>query len=140
MQRREFLKTSCSYCLAAGAGLLASSLSSCAAPPMLDAAVVDHKISVPLSAFSQSDSQIVRPNGFLFDIGLHRGANGKFRAFVLQCTHASTQLTPTGDGYTCPEHGSTFDTEGRVTRGPAQIPLRQLPAEVSSDIVVVYLK
>ena len=140
MQRREFLKTTCSCCLATSAGLLLGSLSSCASLPMLDAAVVDHKITVPFSAFAESEYQILRPKGLLFDIALHKETDGTFRALVLQCTHASTQLTPTGDGYTCPAHGSSFDSEGRVTHGPAQIPLRQLPTEVSPNTIVVYLK
>jgi nitrite reductase/ring-hydroxylating ferredoxin subunit len=139
MERREFLKASCSYCLAASTGLIVTSLSSCTAPPMLDAAVIDNRITVPHSAFARSDYQILRPSGLLFDIGLHRESDGTFRALLLQCTHASTQLTPTGDGYTCPAHGSTFDVEGRVTRGPAQLPLRELPTEQSQDTIIVRL-
>ena len=140
MQRREFLRTTCSFCLAASAGVLVTSLDSCAVPPMLDAAVADNTITIPHSAFDHSDVQIVRPGGLLFDIALHRDADGRFRALVLQCTHASTQLTPTGDGYTCPAHGSTFDVEGRVTRGPAQFQLRELPTEQSGDAIVVRLR
>lgn len=140
MDRRDFLRSTCTFCMAAGTGLLATSLSSCAGPPMLEASVIDHRITVPLSAFVGSDFQIIQPEGFLFDIGLVKGADGKFQAFVLECTHASTQLTPAGDGYTCPEHGSTFDIKGKVTRGPAQLPLRQLQTAVSSDSVTIYLR
>jgi Rieske Fe-S protein len=140
MQRRDFLKTSCSSCLAATAvGFLSTLLNSCSAPPMLDAPVTDHKIAIPLSALGQSDLYIIRPVGLLFDIALHRDDTGNYRAFVLQCTHASTQLTPTGDGYACPAHGSTFDAEGRVTRGPAQLPLREFPASASGDMIVIRL-
>lgn len=140
MQRREFLKSSCSYCLAVSSGLLLTSLSSCASAPVLEAQVVDNKITVPLSAFAGSDVQILRPSNLLFDIALHREADGQFRALVLQCTHASNQLTQTGDGYTCPAHGSQFDIEGRVIRGPAQLPLRHLPTEQSQSMIVVYLR
>lgn len=140
MQRREFLRTTCTCCLAAGAGLLLTSLGSCAATPTLDAEVVDHKVTVPLSAFAQSDLQIVRPGGLLYDIALHRETNGTFHALVLVCTHASNQLTPTGNGFSCPAHGSTFDVEGRVTHGPAQLPLRELATERSNDSVVVHLR
>jgi Rieske Fe-S protein len=140
MQRREFLKSSCSYCLAVSSGLLLTSLSSCASAPVLEAQVVDNKITVPLSALAGSDIQILRPSNLLFDIALRREADGQFQALVLQCTHASNQLTQTGDGYTCPAHGSTFDIEGRVTRGPAELPLRHLPAEQSQNMIVVYLR
>lgn len=140
MQRRDFLKTTCSYCLAAGGGLLTASLSSCASLPLLDATVVDNAITVPRSAFADSDFQILRPNNLLFDIALRKETGGEFRALVLQCTHASNQLTPTGDGYTCAAHGSTFDREGRVTHGPAQLPLRELPVEQTQDAIVVHLR
>jgi nitrite reductase/ring-hydroxylating ferredoxin subunit len=140
MQRREFLRTTCAFCLAASAGIMVTSLSSCANLPVLDATVIDHSITVPLSAFTQSDYQIIRPNNLLFDIALHKKPDGQFRAIVLQCTHASNQLTPTGEGYTCPAHGSTFDLDGKVTHGPAQLPLRELPTESSRDAVLIRLR
>jgi len=140
MQRREFIRNTCSYCLAAGAGVITMSLSSCATTPVLDATVVDKTISVPLSAFAASDYQIVRPTNLLFDIALEKKADGQFRALVLQCTHASTQLTPAGDGFTCPAHGSTFDKDGQVTRGPAQLPLRQLPTEKTDEAILIHLR
>lgn len=107
---------------------------------MMDATVVDNAITVPLSALAGSDYQILRPNNLLFDIALRRESNGRFRALVLQCTHASNQVTPTGDGYVCPAHGSTFDIEGRVTRGPAQLSLRKLPVEQTKDAIIVQLR
>jgi nitrite reductase/ring-hydroxylating ferredoxin subunit len=140
MERREFLRTTCSFCLAAGAGMLAMSVSSCASMPVLDATMVGKTITVPISAFAQSDYQIVRPNNLLFDIAVQRKTDGRFRALVLQCTHASTQLNPSGDGYTCPAHGSTFDIEGGVTRGPAQLPLRELPTEQSNNALLIHLR
>jgi Rieske Fe-S protein len=140
MQRREFLKTTCSSCLTAGSGLLLASLDSCASTPVFDTRVIDQKITVPLSAFAHSDSQIVQPSNLLFDIALHRTSDGTFRALVLQCTHATNQLTTTGDGFACPAHGSTFDIEGNVTRGPAQHPLHELPTERTETTIVVHLR
>ncbi len=139
MQRREFLRTTCSYCFLAGTGFLLSSLESCASVPVMDTQVVDKKISIPLSAFTSSDTQILQPRGLLYDIALHKEADGNFKALVLICTHASNQLTPTGSGYSCPAHGSTFDAEGRVTRGPAQLPLRELPIERTLDAVIIHV-
>ncbi len=49
------------------------------------------------------------------------------RLFVLSaiCTHRKCKLAAEPDGsYYCKCHGSTFDSDGRVTRGPAK---RDLP-------------
>jgi Rieske Fe-S protein len=139
MERRVFLRTTCSYCLAAGAGLLLGSLSSCSTTPYLETEVVDGKIDVPLSAFLGSEYQLLRPKNLLFDIALRKNSDGTFRALVLQCTHASSELNAAGEGYTCPLHGSTFDMEGNVTHGPAQQPLRELRTEQTQNTVVVHL-
>lgn len=47
------------------------------------------------------------------------------------CTHRRCTLNLAPDGsFICPCHGSTFDPEGAVTRGPAQRDLPRLPLRV----------
>jgi len=45
------------------------------------------------------------------------------RAISLVCTHLGCSVTVTPDGLSCPCHGSIFDRQGRVLRGPADRPL-----------------
>lgn len=45
------------------------------------------------------------------------------RALSLVCTHLGCTVTVTPDGLSCPCHGSIFDRQGRVLRGPADRPL-----------------
>ena len=137
MERREFIKTSCSLCLAVGGGMAMSALSSCATFPVYSAIVADGTLSVPLSVFSENKIQIIRPIGREYDIALRKEENGTFRALMLRCTHASNPLTYSGDGYTCRLHGSSFDAEGKVTHGPAEIPLTTFDTKLIGDSVQI---
>ena len=138
MERRNFLKKSCTFCLAAGAGYMMGSFSSCASIPVFETALDGHMIRVPRSLFAEADTHIIRVAEMEFDIGLKREPDGSLKALLLRCTHASNQLTYTGNGYACSLHGSTFDGEGTVTHGPARNPLRQFPTKISgSEIVII---
>ncbi len=63
-----------------------------------------------------------------------RDADGIY-AMTLTCTHQScniaTQGSVSGSGITCSCHGSRFDVQGNVTRGPASSALAHL--SVSAD-------
>ncbi len=50
------------------------------------------------------------------------------RAFLGLCTHLGCRLQLMAGGQlVCPCHGSAFGSDGRVVRGPALKPLRELP-------------
>jgi len=42
-------------------------------------------------------------------------------------------LENNADGFACPCHGSRFDTNGKVTHGPAAQPLQRLRIEITKD-------
>jgi cytochrome b6-f complex iron-sulfur subunit len=56
-----------------------------------------------------------------------------FTALSLVCTHLGCTVGSKPEGFACPCHGSRFDIQGRVTRGPAAKPLRPLGVEVPKD-------
>jgi len=60
-------------------------------------------------------------------------AESGFSALSLICTHLGCTLESNVDGFACPCHNSRFDTEGRVTHGPAAKPLNPLRIEVTED-------
>ncbi len=53
------------------------------------------------------------------------------------CTHAGCLVEDTSgtisDGLSCPCHGSTFDGNGAVTRGPARTPLQHYQVTIAAD-------
>ena len=58
---------------------------------------------------------------------------GGFTALSLVCTHLGCTVENKLEGFACPCHGSKFDQEGKVTRGPAQKPLGSLRTGITSD-------
>ncbi|MFI1828568.1 Rieske (2Fe-2S) protein [Streptomyces sp. NPDC020412] len=59
-------------------------------------------------------------------------AEGQYRAFSAQCTHAGCALDKVeGTEGNCPCHGSRFDvTTGKALNGPATVPLPEVPVTV----------
>ena len=139
MERRDFLKTSCSLCVGISAGILLSQLSACSSLPLYKAERNGDSIEVPLSLFSNIDLYIIRPKNYEYDIALQKHNDGSYAAFLLRCTHAATKLQFIGNNFYCNLHGSTFDEHGAVTRGPAEYPLTKLKARVVNDIIQIEL-
>lgn len=63
--------------------------------------------------------------------------SGGFYAMSAICTHAGCVLEDNSEtiaaGLSCPCHGSTFDGDGNVTRGPAHAALQHFQVSVASD-------
>ncbi len=53
-------------------------------------------------------------------------AGGQFTAYSLVCTHLGCTVEQQGQQFACPCHGSRFDANGAVLKGPAVRPLKQL--------------
>ena len=63
---------------------------------------------------------------------LLRSDNG-FSALSLVCPHLGCTVESKPEGFACPCHGSRFDSQGEVTRGPAIKPLTALRIETTPD-------
>lgn len=67
---------------------------------------------------------------------LGRDATGLY-AMSASCTHAGCLISvagaPNQESLSCPCHGSQFDANGAVTRGPAGAPLQHYQVDVASD-------
>ncbi len=70
-----------------------------------------------------------RPATMLLLSGRARG----FSALSLVCTHLGCTVESKPEGFVCPCHGSRFDLQGKVTRGPAGNPLNSLRTGITSD-------
>src|ERR1019366_4066276 len=58
---------------------------------------------------------------------------GAVRFLSSTCTHLGCTVNHTGEGFHCPCHGSTFDSEGKVTSGPAPRALTWYLVTLSKD-------
>ncbi|MGW6571238.1 Rieske (2Fe-2S) protein [Streptomyces sp. NPDC054945] len=65
-------------------------------------------------------------------------AEGEYKAFSAQCTHAGCVLDKIVEGEgNCPCHGSRFDVKtGKVLRGPAAAPLPAVPVRAENGKLV----
>jgi Rieske Fe-S protein len=100
--------------------------------------IVDKKITLPLAAFQKSSMQLVRPNGWLFDIAVEKKADNDYLALLLQCTHQENQLTAMGTaGFYCNLHGSRFDSNGNVLKGPAEQSLERYRSYVENNNLII---
>lgn len=71
---------------------------------------------------------------------LSRTAEGSFTAVDAVCSHQSCTVTGVdGSIYVCPCHGSRYDRNGRVVKGPATASLRQFPTSFASGVVTITL-
>ena len=60
-----------------------------------------------------------------------------FYALDLTCTHLGCTGTVTPTELVCPCHGSRFDRQGAVLKGPAERPLRRLQVYIEGERWVV---
>ena len=141
MQRRAFIKSSCNICLLLTAGAILPTLSGCSpAYKVINTEIHDNQVEIPLAGFAQSPLQLIRPKGWLYSIAVHKKEDNTYSAFLLKCTHQDNQLMAAPNGYTCSLHGSSFNTQGRVTKGPAERALKQYPVTTGGNNLIIHLK
>ncbi len=141
MNRRNFLRNSCQFCLAGTAALALAELSACspAGYKAIRADIVDNQVQVPLSSFDHAPFQVISPRKYSYEIAVHKNADQSYSALLMRCTHMDNQLTVTGNGFYCNLHGSTFDQQGNIKKGPAERKLKELKTAISQSNLVIYL-
>jgi Rieske Fe-S protein len=121
--RRRFLEVVAHGSALAGAACLGVACSSDAPTGMIAAGNV--------SALAVGSLSVVPGNA----LAIGRDAGGVY-AMTLICTHAQCDIASDGSVsaqlITCDCHGSEFDANGAVVRGPAQTPLEHFAVTISS--------
>ncbi len=141
MERRNFIKSTCNICLLGASGFFAAQLPGCspASYSIFKTEAIDKKVTVPLNLFDKSPFQIVRPKKIFYDIAVQKKEDKSYSAIQLLCTHQQTQLTVTGNRYTCSLHGSQFDKNGNVRKGPAEKPLLHFKTVISDENLIILI-
>ncbi len=140
MERRAFLKSSCTLCILGTAGLMFPSLVSCSGgkQSVYKAAIQGNKVSIPLALFEEQNVRQVRPKGWLYDIAVHQLDDKSFHAILMKCSHMDNQLTLTGSGFQCALHGSRFNKEGVPQNGPAERTLTFYRTAIENENLIIY--
>jgi Rieske Fe-S protein len=77
------------------------------------------------------------PDGWEDPVYLLALDGGGFAAVSSVCTHRGCTVDLGGPGLACPCHGSQYDREGRVMRGPANRALTRYPVRASGDELII---
>jgi Rieske Fe-S protein len=142
--RKEFLRH-----LTGTAGLvaltpLASLLDSCATSFHVATALLrGNTVVVPsagLPDFTQKNVYAkVFVEGRIKPFYFFRSPEGKMYAMDSNCSHRGCEVNKTRKGFECPCHGSEYDLNGNVVRGPAPEPLEKYDVEMSGTDFIFQL-
>lgn len=139
MKRRDFLKKGCTACAAvAGMGMM---MQSCTGTlPVVQSAVENQELKVPLSIFDEKMTNMVRVenNALGNDILLIKDEKG-YTALLMKCTHQGFGLVATDTKLVCNAHGSQFDLSGNVIQAPATDPLKQFKVTTNTNDLIIHL-
>ena len=136
MHRRDFVKSLPVVPAGLLLGASALALSACGGMPYLAPRGSGNRLVVSAARVPEAGVLLQRP-GMEHPVFVHATEQGGYTALLVRCTHRGCQPDPVGDRFVCPCHGSEFDLEGAVLRGPAE---RSLPryrvAREGEDVVV----
>ena len=132
--RRDFV----SVCTLAA---LSVALGGCASLAMRRVTPVDGRLELALAHYpelSERESVLtVLPDGTDQPVFVLTDSEGAHTALSSTCTHLGCTVEAGGTNLVCPCHGSTFDRQGRVLRGPAEDPLPKYQTRLTSDGVLI---
>ena len=146
MQRREFIKNSCSACLSLT--VLSTLVSSCVATKYISGELGKDGLTISKDEFkvkqkggtAYSSFIIVRNDALQFPICVYRLNENEYSALWMKCTHQGAELQASGDVLQCPAHGSEFNNKGQVTNGPAGSNLRTFPVTLTNHELFIDLR
>ena len=135
LDRREFVSTCATLC----AGAL---LGGCVSMVTHPVPIVGGRVRLSLAQYpelARPDGAIrVQPEGHPEAIYVVTTPEG-FAALSPTCTHRGCTVDVSGARLVCPCHGSTYDREGRVLKGPAERALPRYAVTRTGDELVVEL-
>ena len=130
MDRRHFVE------LAAGALALAA-LPGCASLIATPVTPVNGVVRIVLRNYPALERAggflRIRPDGEATPLYVLNNGAGRYVVLSPVCTHLQCTVALEGAQFLCPCHGSMYDRDGNVLRGPAMRALRRFTAEPSPE-------
>jgi Rieske Fe-S protein len=146
MQEQEFVISRKTAIVSGGVVLAAAALSACttygkapspapAGGPPSEGATAPRP---PGAAALATTADVPVGSGLIVDdVVLTQPSAGVFKAFSTVCTHAGCAVSKIAEGtIDCPCHGSKFNLDGTVAKGPASRPLEPKPIAVEGTSIV----
>jgi Rieske Fe-S protein len=143
MRRKQFL-------LGAGLGLAATALAACSTYGKKPEATGEPSTTsgtapapggpaAPAANVIAKTADVPVGSGVIVDeVVVTQPSAGVFKGFSTTCTHAGCTLNKIADGtIDCPCHGSKFNLDGTVAKGPAQKPLEAKNVTVQGNSIVL---
>jgi Rieske Fe-S protein len=92
----------------------------------------------PGGAIAKTSDVPVGSGVIVGDVVVTQPAAGEFKGFSSKCTHKGCAVNKVADGtIDCPCHGSKFNLDGTVAKGPATEPLASKAVSVEGDSIVL---
>ena len=133
VDRRDFLGT----CACA---LVGFALGGCASLVTRPVTPIDGRVELALRQYPElmepGGSLRIIPDGQTDPVYVLVRADGGIIALSPICTHLGCTVEIEGERLVCPCHGSTYDRDGKVLKGPAQRSLARYATRRSADDVL----
>ncbi len=109
--------------------------------PTINATVANNAISINVDGSALSsvgNAALVQTSNGNFLVA--RVAQDSFNAMTAICTHEACTVTRFSSGtFQCPCHGSEYNTNGTVTKGPASSALRRFNTQFANNVLTISL-
>ena len=146
MDRREFIKNSCTACLSAT--VFTAAFSSCTPTRYISGVLGKDGLFLDANEFMTTQNGkaayrsfvIIRNDALQYPVCVYRFSDNEYSALWMRCTHQGTELQASGDHLSCPAHGSEFSNRGEVAEGPADRNLRSFPVVADGDKIFIDLR
>lgn len=144
MERRDFLGTLtgpvaavCAVCLGACSKSGDSPSSPSGGNPVPTPTGVNFSVDLS-NSITTVGSSLVQSGVIVVRLSSGNTASS-FTAVQVACTHQGTSINfnQSGNNFVCPNHGSTFSTNGTVTMGPAASSLKLYTISIAGNIMTV---
>lgn len=91
-----------------------------------------------VSAIAKTADVPVGSGVIVGDVVITQPTAGDFQGFSTVCTHAGCTVSEVvGKSINCPCHGSSFNLDGTVAKGPAKRPLDAKPIAVQGESITL---
>lgn len=70
-------------------------------------------------------------------VGVARTGRSTYVAFSLRCPHRGVTVIKSQQGWSCPAHGSQFESDGDLVLGPATTALGKVPTRLRGGVLTV---